>query len=101
PVQNYGHGMCGAVVVLGVNEETLPVVADIVDDLLSCRDLLARVGLEKSRRSTRVELVFGIHRNGHQLRIGSQEGNFFAITARTGVLARVGRNLPLAARVAK
>jgi len=39
--------MCGAVVVPAVYEEALPVAADVIYHLLSSRDLLARLGLEK------------------------------------------------------
>ena len=53
--------MCGAVVVLAVYEELLPVAADIVDHLLRGRDLLARVGLEEHRRRARLEFVCGVH----------------------------------------
>src|SRR4029077_2271113 len=50
PVQNHRHG-CHLCLQLRVDEEFLPVIADVVGEQLGGCQHLARIGLEKHRRS--------------------------------------------------
>src|SRR5215472_1049018 len=60
PVQNHGHGMGRAGVVVGVDEKALAVAADREDDHLGGRNPLAWIRLEKHGRRARLKFGFRV-----------------------------------------
>src|ERR1700693_429726 len=84
-----------------VDEEFLPVLADLIRELLGGRKHFTRIGLEKHHRRARVETRTGFHRNFHHFAIGRKVKDLLAVASPFGLHAASVRDLTLSMRLGK
>ena len=94
PVQD-DRKRCGGRLQASVDKEFLPVLTDLIRELLGGCQHFTRIGLEKHHRRSRVEIGTGLHRNRHHFAVGGEVKEFLTVASPFGLRAACVRDLPL------